>query len=137
MQFFTSFIPLNAIASLLAVLAACAFGGANELAPSAATDVPVCAVAADNGCLPDVDRGTAPEFSQHVVRATCLAVARASEASGPTIAQPKRTLSIDKLCDFKARDVCIAGWDTAVAAGKDRQTLDPCSLIELHIRLQV
>ena len=74
MQFFTTFIPLNVIASLLAVLAAGAFSG-GEWAPSAATNVPICAVAAGNGCLSGADRGATPEFSQHVVRATCLAAA--------------------------------------------------------------
>jgi|GEM_PF-2511027 len=131
MQFLTSCVPLKVTAALLAVLAACVFVGSG----SAATFEPASAPSG-YGWAANVDAEAAPELSQDVLRAPCLAALTATEASGPTIAQPKRTLSIDKLCDFKARDVGIAGWNKA-AARADYQPLAADSLIVLHIRLQV
>ena len=132
MQFLTSCVPLKVTTALLAVLAACVFVGGSG---SAATFEPASA-SAGHGCTADVDAEAAAELSQDVLRAPCLAALTATEASGPTIAQPKRTLSIDKLCDLKARDVGIAGRDKAAAAA-DQQPLAAYSLIVLHIRLQV
>ena len=132
MQFLTSCVPLKVTAALLAVLAACVFVGGSG---SAATFEPAGAPLG-HWCTAEVDAEAAPELSQDVLRTPYLAVLTANEAGGPTIAQPKRTLSIDKLCDLKAREVGIAGWDKAAAAA-GHQPLAACSLIVLHIRLQV
>lgn len=132
MQFLTSCVPRKVTAALLAVLAACVFLGGSG---SAAMRGPAGATSGHR-CAAEFDAEAAPELSQDVLRAPCLAALTAAEAGGPTIAPPKRTLSINKLCDIKARPVGITGWDKA-AIGADHQSLNACSLIGLHIRLQV
>lgn len=132
MQFPAASIGLKAIASLLAIWAAGAWAGtpgsAAALAPTC-SDLASCDAAAAE---PD----TFAELSQDVLRASSPAALTATEASGPTIAQPKRTLSFDKLGDVKARAVGLASWESA-AAGTAHRPLASCTLIVLHIRLQV
>jgi len=124
---------LKTIAIWLAVWAVGVCGSRLE-----ATALPASTGLGSGDCyVVDVEPAGMLELSQDVLRAPCQAILATSEASGSTVAQPKRTVSLDKLGVLKTGAVRLTAWDSAAAARTDRRSLDSCSLIQLHIRLQV
>jgi hypothetical protein len=133
MHSLTTCIRLTVAASFLAVLTAGVLTGSAETAAAIESLCP----SSSSGHLIAGDSRTTPELAQDVLRTPCPAALTVTEVSGPTIAQPKRTLSIDKLCDVRTRHVGIISCDHVTAAGVGLRALAISSLIQLHIRLQV